>query len=196
MSESRKKTIVPPIIIQHNEAGRVVLGNEKKDVLRPADVRLNASHGDCTLRLFTDGGFQLQGSKSKGAKTGGEENKKAGSSISCTCPNSPLMIDAEGNITINAGKILRLQADKIIMESYTAEGVGINVNAAADIRFETKKDFMVVGGNITHDAKDKMLIVSRGWNVISCQTIRITESVSKLNPIAWKAYIKKLLINL
>ena len=196
MSESTKKTIVPPIIIQHNEAGRVVLGNEKKDVLRPADVRLNASHGDCTLRLFTDGGFQLQGSKSKGAKTGGEENKKAGSSISCTCPNSPLMIDAEGNITINAGKILRLQADKIIMESYTAEGVGINVNAAADIRFETKKDFMVVGGNITHDAKDKMLSVSRGWNILVCQSHRVTETVSKLDPVAWKAYIKKLLINL
>ena len=196
MTESTKKSKIPPIIIQHSEAGSVILGNQKEDYLRPADIRMNASHGDCTLQLFTDGGFQLQGSKSKGAKTGGDQNKEAGSSISCTCPNSPLTIDAEGNITINAGKILRLQADKIIMESRTSEGVGINVNAAADIRFETKKDFMVVGGNITHSAKDKMLIVSRGWNVISCQTIRITESVSKLNPIAWKAYIKKLLINL
>ena len=106
------------------------------------------------------------------------------------------MISSEGDLTINSAQTLTLQAKNVVIKSSAGEGMGINLDAESDIVINSKKDYICTAENITHDAKEKVLTHSEGWNIISCQHHRIDESISQLTPIIYKAYIESLTKNL
>tara|TARA_B100001093_G_scaffold438894_1_gene438537 strand:+ start:45 stop:629 length:585 start_codon:yes stop_codon:yes gene_type:complete len=192
MSDSKQ----PPIIINHNESGTFIIGEDKDDTTRVRDIGLYASHADCQLRLFEDGGFNLSSSSAKSGKSGGDDNKSAGSNILQQCIGAPLMISSEGDLTINSAQTLTLQAKNVVIKSSAGEGMGINLDAESDIVINSKKDYICTAENITHDAKEKVLTHSEGWNIIICQHFRISESISQLTPILQRAYIKTVTKNL
>ena len=116
--KQKDKSKIPPIIFQHNESGSFIMGEEEEGATRPRDIGLYAREGDCSLRLFKDGGFQLSGAEYKGDT---DENKKAGSSITHKCTNSPLSIDSQGNIHITAPNgTITLTAQKINLSPFFA----------------------------------------------------------------------------
>lgn len=183
----KDKSKIPPIIFQHNESGSFIMGEEEEGATRPRDIGLYAREGDCSLRLFKDGGFQLSGAEYKGDTN---ENQEAGSSITHKCANSPLSIDSQGNIHISApnGEIT-LTAQKINLKSEGDKATGINLDATSDVRISATRDFMVTAENITHDAKEKILSHSEGWNVLIGQCFRVHELLGKNNPPNMTSYI-------
>tara|TARA_Y100001938_G_C8090936_1_gene435007 strand:+ start:2114 stop:2707 length:594 start_codon:yes stop_codon:yes gene_type:complete len=186
--KQKDKSKIPPIIFQHNESGSFIMGEEEEGATRPRDIGLYAREGDCSLRLFKDGGFQLSGAEYKGDT---DENKKAGSSITHKCTNSPLSIDSQGNIHITAPNgTITLTAQKINLKSEADKGTGINIHATSNVRISADRDFIVTGENITHDAKEKILSHSEGWNVLIAQCFRVHENLGKNNPPNMTAYIK------
>ena len=48
--ENSNKTKTPPIILNHNECGSLIIGEETEDSIRPRDIGLNAHEADCELR--------------------------------------------------------------------------------------------------------------------------------------------------
>ena len=192
MSKSKQ----PPIIFTHNESGGLIIGEDKEDSLRVRDVKLSASHADCQLRLFEDGGFDLTSSTAKSGKSGGTANKDAGSNILQQCIGAPLIIRSEGNLIIQSAETLTLEGKEVVIKSHAADGTGINLDAESDIVINSKKDYICTAENITHDAKEKVLTHSEGWNIIICQHFRISESISQLTPILQRAYIKTVTKNL
>ena len=192
MSDSKQ----PPIIINHSESGTFIIGEDKDDTTRVRDIGLYASHADCQLRLFEDGGFNLSSSSAKSGKSGGDDNKSSGSNILQQCIGAPLMISSEGDLTINSAQTLTLQAKKVVIKSSVGEGMGINLDAESDIVINSKKDYICTAENITVSAKEDILQQSEGWNMIACQHHRINESVSQLTPMLQRAYIASVTKNL
>ena len=190
------KSKQPPIIFTHNESGGLIIGEDKDDSGRVRDVKIYASHADCQLRLFEDGGFDLTSSDAKSGKSGGKANKDAGSNILQQCIGAPLIIRSEGNLIIQSAETLTLEGKNVVIKSHAGEGTGINLDAESDIVINAKRDYLCTADNITHDAKEKVLTHSEGWNIIACQHHRINESVSQLTPITQKAYIETLTRNL
>ena len=186
----------PPIVINHNESGALIIGEDKDNSVRVRDVGLYASHSDCQLRLFEDGGFNLSSSSAKSGKSGGDDNKSAGSNILQQCIGAPLIIRSEGNLIIQSAETLTLEGKNVIIKSHAGEGTGINLDAESDIVINAKRDYLCTAENITVSAKEDILQQSEGWNMIACQHHRITESVSQLTPITQKAYIETLTRNL
>ena len=192
MSDSKQ----PPIIINHNESGTFIIGEDKDDTTRVRDIGLYASHADCQLRLFEDGGFNLSSSSAKSGKTGGDDNKSSGSNILQQCIGAPLIIRSEGNLIIQSAETLTLEGKNVVIKSHAGEGMGINLDAESDIVINAKRDYLCTAENITVSAKEDILQQSEGWNMIACQHHRISESVSQLTPITQKAYIEILTKNL
>lgn len=186
----------PPIIINHNESGALIIGEDKDDTTRVRDIGLYASHADCQLRLFEDGGFNLSSSSAKSGKTGGDDNKSSGSNILQQCIGAPLIIRSEGNLIIQSAETLTLEGKNVVIKSHAGEGMGINLDAESDIVINAKRDYLCTAENITVSAKEDILQQSEGWNMIACQHHRISESVSQLTPITQKAYIEILTKNL
>lgn len=192
MSDSKQ----PPIIINHNESGTFIIGEDKDDTTRVRDIGLYASHADCQLRLFEDGGFNLSSSSAKSGKSGGDDNKSAGSNILQLCDGAPLTIRSEGNLTIQAAHTLTLEGREVKIKSNLGSGMGINLDAESDIVINAKRDYICTAENITVSAKEDILQQSEGWNMIACQHHRINESVSQLTPMLQRAYIASVTKNL
>ena len=192
----KKLSTQPPIIFTHNESGALIIGEDKKNTRRVRDVGLHASQSDCQLRLFEDGGFNLTSSARKGGKDGGDANERLGSYIRQKCDKSPLIIESKGDLTLKSDYTIRLLAKNIIIESSDADGTGINLDAESDIVINSRRDYICTADNITHDAKEKVLTHSEGWNIIACQHFRISESISQLTPLIHKTYIESLTKNL
>ena len=190
------KSKQPPIIFTHNESGGLIIGEDKDDSGRVRDVKIYASHADCQLRLFEDGGFDLTSSDAKSGKSGGKANKDAGSNILQQCIGAPLVIRSEGNLIIQSAETLTLEGKEVVIKSHAADGTGINLDAESDIVINAKRDYICTAENITVSAKEDILQQSEGWNMIACQHHRISESVSQLTPITQKAYIETLTRNL
>ncbi len=186
--KEKDKSKIPPIIIQHNESGALMIGEEEEGARRPRDVGLYAREGDCSLRLFKDGGFQLSGAEYKGDT---DENKKAGSSITHKCLNSPLTIDSQGNLNISAPNgTITLTAQKINLKADADKGTGINIHATSDVRVQADRDFLVTSENIMFDAKDTIMSKSEGWNILIAQCFRVhEENLSRNIPANMRAYI-------
>ena len=182
--ENPNKTKTPPIIFNHNECGCLIIGEETEDSIRPRDIGLNAHESDCELRLFRDGGFELRSSKNdvKGVSI-------KGSHIIQDCVGAPLIIRSEGSIHIGAASSITLDAQRIYLKSNAANEVGINIDAESDVRVQAGRDFLVTAENITHDAKERVLTHSEGWNILIAQCFRVHEPITKICPQFMRQYI-------
>tara|TARA_Y100001963_G_C6774731_1_gene446751 strand:- start:1050 stop:1649 length:600 start_codon:yes stop_codon:yes gene_type:complete len=187
--ESSKKTKVPPLVMQHAECGLLVIGDQKQEPktsgeLRVRDVGLHAAQSQ-GIRLFKDGGFEIRSSENADP-----QNVKSGSLINQVCKDAPLAIRSEGSMIIEADGTLTIRADKIVMEGKNGDQTSIQLMAKHDVNIKAKNNFIVTAENITHDAKERILTHSEGWNILVAQAVRVHETVSKTEPMAMKAYIK------
>ena len=194
-AENPNKTKVPPLVMQHSESGIFVIGDQKpKEIktedgkpgkeLRIRDVGLHAAQGG-GLRLFKDGGFEIRSSTNTDVR-----NVEAGSVINQVCPDAPLAINSLGDIKIEAAGTLTIRANKIVMEGIDEGQTAITMLSKHDINIRANNNFIVTADNITHDAKERILSHSEGWNTIIAQCFRVHEPVSKLIPGVFKAYIE------
>ena len=190
MSEKSK---IPPIIINHNESGQIIMGAEgkKANVDRPRDIGLYAREADNHLKLFVDGGFELKSSKN--FKKGVSE---AGSNIIQNCIGVPLHIISEGDIRVSCAGTFSVDANRIVMKSNATNEIGINIDAESDIRIDAGKDLLVTAENITHDAKERVLSHSEGWTILIGQCIRLHEPQTNMCPAFMREYIDKQIKNL
>jgi len=193
--EKKDKSKIPPIIINHNESGHIIMGAEGKDSKRPRDIGLYASKSDNHLRLFRDGGFELQSSATADPKDG-KRNQKDGSQIIQSCTDAPLTITSEGDINIVCKRTFSVKAERIQLTSYADDGVGVNVNAESDIRISAGRDYIVTAENVTHDAKERILSHSEGWTILIGQCIRLHEPITKICPAFMREYIEGQIKNL
>ena len=193
--EKKDKSKIPPIIINHNESGHIIMGAEGKDSKRPRDIGLYASKSDNHLRLFRDGGFELQSSATADPKDG-KRNQKEGSQIIQSCTDAPLTIKSEGDIQIVCAKTFSVRAERIQLTSFADDGVGVNVNAESDIRISAGRDYIVTAENVTHDAKERILSHSEGWTILIGQCIRLHEPITKICPAFMREYIEGQIKNL
>ena len=193
--DKKNKSKIPPIILNHNESGNIIVGIETTDVLRKRDIGLYASHGDNHIKLFRDGGFELQSSKQKGSN-GNQLNKDSGSNIIQSCLNAPLHIISEGDIRVSCAGTFSVVADKIDLQANASRGVGVNVAAESDIRISAGRDYMVTAENVTHDAKERILSHSEGWTILIGQCIRLHEPITKICPAFMREYIDGQIKNL
>ena len=193
-AENPNKTKVPPLVMQHSESGIFVIGDQKpKEIktedgkpgkeVRIRDVGLHAAQGG-GLRLFKDGGFEIRSSTSNN-----EKNVSGGSVINQVCPKAPLAINSLGDIRIEAAGTLTIRANKIVMEGIDEGQTAISMMSKHDINIRANNNFIVTADNITHDAKERILSHSEGWNTIIAQCFRVHEPVSKLIPLNVRAYI-------
>ena len=188
-AENPNKTKVPPLVMQHSESGIFVIGDQKvnengtKEV-RIRDVGLHAAQGG-GLRLFKDGGFEIRSSTNTNI-----DNVEAGSIINQVCPNAPLAINSLGDIKIEAAGTLTIRANKIVMEGIDEGQTAISMVSKHDINIRANNNFIVTADNITHDAKERILSHSEGWNTIIAQCFRVHEPVSKLIPQNVRGYIE------
>ena len=187
------KSKVPPIIINHNESGSIIMGAEGKKarVSRPRDIGLYASEGDDHIKLFRDGGFELKSSKNFVAGV-----SEAGSNIIQNCIGVPLHIISKGDIRVSCAGTFSIDANRIVMKSNASNEVGINIDAESDIRIDAGKDFLVTADNITHDAKERVLSHSEGWTILIGQSIRLHEPQTNMCPAFMNEYIDKQIKNL
>ena len=193
MAENKDKTKIPPIIINHNESGQIIMGAEgkKSESPRKRDIGLYASEADDHLKLFRDGGFELKSSKN--FKKGVSE---AGSNIIQNCIGVPLHIISEGDIRVSCAGTFSVDANRIVMKSNASNEIGINIDAESDIRIDAGKDFLVTADNITHDAKERVLSHSEGWTILIGQSIRLHEPQTNMCPAFMNEYIDKQIKNL
>lgn len=187
--EDPQKTKVPPLVFQHAECGVFVIGDQKikesdTKEIRVRDIGLHASKSG-GIRLFKDGGFEIRSSTDDNAS---HENK--GSVINQVCPDAPLAINSLGDMRIEAAGTLTIRANKIVMEGIDEGQTAISMMSKHDINIRANNNFIVTADNITHDAKERILSHSEGWNTIIAQCFRVHEPVSKLIPGAWKTYIE------
>ena len=187
-AENPNKTKVPPLVMQHSECGIFVIGDQKikesktKEV-RVRDIGLHAAQGG-GLRLFKDGGFEIRSSTNTDVN-----NVAGGSVINQVCPNAPLAINSLGDMRIEAAGTLTLRANKIVIEGIDEGQTSITMMSKHDINIRANNNFIVTADNITHDAKERILTHSEGWNTIIAQCFRVHEPVSKLIPLNVRAYI-------
>tara|TARA_B100000214_G_scaffold170222_1_gene122350 strand:- start:434 stop:1021 length:588 start_codon:yes stop_codon:yes gene_type:complete len=182
--QSKNKTKVPPIIIQHAECGHVTLGDEKDtDVKRARDVGIYGGHSQ-KLRLFRDGGFELSSNEDANPS-----HKKKGSVIQSVCKGAPLDIISEGDLHITVAGEFTVSAEKIVMEALSTDEEGINLDANHDIRISAGNNFLVTGDNITIDAKERIVSHSEGWQILIGQCIRLHEPQTKMCPAFMREYI-------
>ena len=193
MAENKDKTKIPPIIINHNESGQIIMGAEgkKSESLRKRDIGLYASEADDHLKLFRDGGFQL-----KSSKNFVEGTSEAGSYIRQDCIGVPLHIISKGDIRVSCAGTFSVDANRIVMKSNASNEIGINIDAESDIRIDAGKDFLVTADNITHDAKERVLSHSEGWTILIGQSIRLHEPQTNMCPAFMNEYIEKQIKNL
>ena len=179
-AKSECKPKIPPIIIGNPQDGFIRVGIETSGkVTRKSQVQVS-SGSKAALRLFKDGGWEL---KSNENKIGSEIIQKG---------EGPLIIKSEGNIDIDCDGTFSVTARDIVMKStHPVEG-DIVLNSAHNFRANVENYAIIMGTQVTLDAKQTLISHCEGMHYIVGNSVRIHEPVSKLIPPNFGKAINKL----
>ena len=202
-TKKKKKTHVPPIIIQHPEDGKFQIGRERPEddnsqqkIQRLSDVLLEAGSAEAeaeggSVKLFHDGGFEL--------KSGSGDSGIQGCQIMQMCEDAPLIIHSKGNIIIDCEGTFAVTANDIQMRAKNRRGLekgwnqsgSINLKASKNIKIDADKAITVTSETVVIDAKRELLCHSEGFNFLIGRVVRIHEPRSKLIPPTLKEVMDK-----
>ena len=179
-AKSECKPKIPPIIIGNPQDGVIRVGIETSGkVKRKSQVQVS-SGSKAALRLFKDGGWELKSSENK---PGSEIIQKG---------EGPLIIKSEGNIDIDCDGTFSVTARDIVMKStHPVEG-DIVLNSAHNFRANVENYAIIMGTQVTLDAKQTLISHCEGMHYIVGNSVRIHEPVSKLIPPNFGKAINKL----
>ena len=159
----------PPIIVTNPEDGFLRIGMEKGTQKRKSQAQL-ASGSAASLRLFKDGGWEL---KSQTNSTGSNIIQKG---------TGPLNIKSEGDLNIDVDGTFNLKAKDIVMETTDANVGDIVLNPKHDFRLDAKNYVILMGKDVTLDAKNKLFCFSENMAYLVGSYVRIHEPTSQLIP--------------
>ena len=174
-----KPSDCPPLIITNPEDGFLRVGTEKGRQKRKSQVQL-ASGSAASLRLFKDGGWELK------SQTNGN-----GSNI-IQKGNGPLNIKSEGDLNIDVDGTFSVKAKDIVMETTDASVGDIVLNPKHDFRLDAKNYVIMMGKDVTIDAKSKLLLFSEDMSYLVGKYVRIHEPTSQLIPPTFGEHIDSL----
>ena len=173
-------TSPPPITFGNPRNGFFQIGEEDDPkVLRKSEIQASAGSA-CELRLFKDGGWELKSS----------DNEKG--SYIIQKGNGALNILSEGDINIECKGTFGVKANDIVLETTSCNDGDIVLNAKHNFKVNALNYAIISGGDVTIDAKSKLISYSENMNYVIGRLINLHEPQSKLIPPTMAKHIKSL----
>ena len=175
-----KTTSPPPVTFGNPRNGFICIGEEDDPkVVRKSEIQASAGSA-CALRLFKDGGWELKSS----------DNEKG--SYIIQKGNGALNILSEGDINIECKGTFGVKANDIVLETTSCNDGDVVINAKHNFKVNALNYAIISGGDVTIDAKSKLISYSENMNYVIGRFITLHEPTSKLLPPKMVKHIKSL----
>jgi hypothetical protein len=185
---------VPPqtgYVLNDAADGTIFIGSDEnvKGIERPRQIELHSTSNAC-LKLFKDGGFEIQSQPTATLKDNIYSHSKLGLAIKAN-PSDP-----KGGITIDAGNgEITLSARSIRFQS-TGNNEDFVINSKGNLKLESNDTVRIDGSVVAIGARTRMALYTKGSLTIGGGSVRISEPKLSLTPQGLLNFTTSLFTNL